>query len=191
MTKLMPLLAVGCLLTTGCGDRATEPSDKIEVTGQSVQAKPAPAPAEVQGEPFVATVLGSLDFSIAGAKQVADRGETEGGRALARKMEGEFSAARQELMDIAKSGGLTARAEAAPTFQSDLAILGSTRGKPLEQAFAKQQVDSLTLLVGTVRAYKNGGDNAALKAWADKYSSAIGERLLDVQSLNAELEGNG
>jgi predicted outer membrane protein len=190
MTKLTPVAATVLILLAGCGKRDSDTGNRIEVTGQATQPQAGPAPAEVHGQPFISTVLGSLDFSIAGAKQVAGRGETGGGKALATRMDTELSAARQALVAIAKTGGLKLEPQAGPTFQTDLAILSSGRGKPLEQAFAQQQVDSLTLLVGTVRAYKNGGDNPALKAWAEKYQGVINDRLLDMQTLQAELEGN-
>ena len=176
----------GLALLTSCGEQAPAPNDRIEVTGQSAGASTGPALQEVQGQAFAASVLGSLDFSLASARLAAERGDGANTRALAQKMEATLGAARREL------AGLTnAEPTPAPTHQSDLAILSSTRGAPLEKVFADQQMEALTLLVGTVRAYKNGGDNAELKVWAEKYQGAINEQLLNVQTLRAELEGEG
>ncbi|NNM76002.1 DUF4142 domain-containing protein [Sphingomonas sp. ID1715] len=192
MIRIWVPAALSLLALAGCGERGEQADDAIQVQGQASTSAPArPAPEEVSGQPFVATVLGALDFSIAGANAVAERGEHANAKALAQKVSSEFAGARAELAQVAQAGGLKAEGVSAPTHASDLAILSSTGGAPLDIAFAKQQVDALTLLVGTVRAYKNGGDNPALKAWAEKYQGVIGERLLDIQTLNAELEGNG
>ncbi len=190
MTKHMLFVATTLLLIPACSEQVSAPEDKIEVTGQSAQPPAGPAPQEVQGQPFASSVLGSLDFSLASAKLASERGEGANTRALAQKMVAELGAARQELASIAEAGGLKVEATPGPTDQSDLAILSSTHGAPLEKAVAEQQMESLTLLIGTVRAYKNGGDNPALKAWAEKHQGPINDRLLDVQTLQAELEGN-
>jgi putative membrane protein len=186
MTKHLCFAAAALLLLPSCSNQATAPEDKIEVTGQSAQPPAGPAPQEVQGQAFASSVLGSLDFSLASARFASERSDGANTRALAQKMSADFGAARQEL-----AGLIQVEPASAATHESDLAILSSTRGAPLERAFAEQQMDALTLLIGTVRAYKNGGDNPALKAWAEKYQGAINDRLLDVQTLRAELEGEG
>jgi putative membrane protein len=186
MIKHLLIAAAPLLLLPACGEQASAPDDRIEVTGQAAGAPAGPAPQEVQGEAFASSVLGSLDFSLASARLAVERVEGANTRALAQKMAMDFGAARQALAELARAEPVSA-----PTHQSDLAILSSTRGEPLEKAFAEQQMEALTLLVGTVRAYKNGGDNAALKDWAEKYQGVINDRLLDVQTLRAELEGEG
>lgn len=176
----------------GCGDRAGESAeaDKIEVTGAAAGAPAGPAPAEVSGQAFVSTVLGGLDFALSSAQMAVERADRPSTKQLAQKMVAELTASKDELSRIANSGGLTLEPGAGPTDQSDLAILSSTRGAPLEKAFADQQMESLTLLVGTIRAYKNGGDNPQLRAWAEKHQGVVNERLLDMQTLKAELEGS-
>ena len=183
MTRFLVLAAV--LWLAACGKKESATENRIEVTGQSAQAPAGSAPQEVQGNAFASAVLGSLDFSLESARQVTERGESANAKALAQKLSAEFATARQELAGLAK-----AEPQADPTHAGDLAILSSARGAPLERVFAEQQMESLTALVGTVRAYKNGGDNPALKAWAEEHQGTINDRLLDIQTLRAELEGN-
>ena len=190
MMKHLLFSTFAILLIPACGEQASAPDDKIEVTGEAAQAPAGPAPQETQGQPFASSVLGSLDFSLESARRAGERGEGANTRALAQKMTADLGAARQELAGIVQSGGLKADAIEEPTHRSDLAILTSTQGAPLDKVFADQQMEALTLLVGTVRAYKNGGDNPALKAWAEKHQGAINDRLMDVQTLKAELEEN-
>ena len=178
-------LAVAVALLASGGEQTKAPDDRIEVTGQATPAAPGPAPREVQGEAFASAVLGSLDFSLASARLAADRGASANTKALAQRMSADFTTARQELERLVK-----AQPTAEPTHGSDLAILSSAQGAPLDRVFAEQQMEALTMLLGTVRAYKNGGDNPALKAWAEKHQGVINDRLLDVQTLRAELEGN-
>ena len=180
----LPLLA----MLAACGEKAEQDSQPIEVVGGNAQLPAGPAPQEVRGQDFASAVLGSLDFSLASARAAAERSERPATKAFAQTLVTGFSAARQELADTAAAAGLKATPAAGATDQSDLAILLSTRGAALETVFAEQQVERLTQLLGTVRAYKNGGDNPALRAWAEKHQGTITDRLLDLQMLKAELE---
>ena len=158
------------------------------MTGQSAAATARPAPREVVGQAFVSAVLGHFDFAQASAKLASDRAGLPSVQTYAQKLTADIEAARQALAPIASADGLTLTATAGPTDQSDLAILSSSRGQPIAKAFAEQQMETLTLLVGTMRAYKNGGDNESLRGWAEAYQGRINDRLLDVQTLNAEVE---
>lgn len=182
-------LCLAALLLAGCGSTAEEDkSDAIEVVNGAGTVPAGPAPEETRGQEFVSAVLGQLDFAAASARQVADRGEPAPAKQAAQKLAATMQAARDELTSIATAGGLKLEPAPGPAHQADLALLSSTRGQPLAQAFAQQQMDGLTLLVGTVRAYKNGGDNAGLRAWAEKHQGPINDRLLDMQTLKGELE---
>lgn len=186
MTRLL-LLASALSLAACSGQDDANTSDKIEVQGQQAAGQPlAAAPQETKGQEFVSAVLGQFDFAAASATQVSERGEPQTAKLQAQQLAATVQAARAELATAA--AGLKMEPSALPTGQSDLAVLSSTRGTPLSRAFAQQQVEALTALVGTMRAYKNGGDNAQLRAWAEKHQGPINERLLDIQTLNAELE---
>lgn len=185
MTRLL-LLASALSLAACSGQDDANSSDKIEVQGQAAGQPMTPAPQETKGQDFVSAVLGQFDFAAASATQVAERGEPQGAKVQAQQLAATVQAARTEL--TAAAAGLKMEATSLPTAQSDVAVLSSTRGTPLARAFARQQVEALTALVGTMRAYKNGGDNAQLRAWAEKHQGPINERLLDIQTLNAELE---
>lgn len=184
-------LSVSALLIAGC---ASEPDtapkeDRIEVRGGAMTGTAGPAPEEAKGQPFVSTVLGSLDFALASATRLESVADAPAGaRGNARQLAAAATAAREELATIASAERLSFTPTPGSTHQTDLAVLSSATGMSLGKAFAAQQVDALTLLIGTMRAYKNGGDNERLRAWADKHQATLNDRLLDIQTLNAELE---
>lgn len=183
-------LVLSLILLASCSDKNQPAEDeKIVVTGQATSRRPAgPAPHETLGQEFLSNVIGSFDFTMASTRFAAERGEPAKVKDYARKLASDVAAARAELEAIAAAGRLQLTPTPGPTHESDLAILSSTRGTPLSRAFAEQQMEALTLLVGTMRAYKNGGDNPRLRAWAEKHQSVMNDRLLDAQTLRAELE---
>lgn len=184
------ILAVATLaLVAACGEKTENAADKIEVTGQATGVSgPQPAPAETRGQDFVSTVLGGLDFELESARLAEQKAETPKVKAFATKLRTDIEESRGELARLADNQNLKLDPAPGETHQTDLAVLSSTRGAPLETAFAEQQIESLTGLVGLIRAYKNGGDNIELKAWALKHQAVINDRLLDAQTLNGELQ---
>lgn len=187
--RSLALSVVAVLLLSACSEGADNKSDKIEVTGQATApGLGKPAPAEAQGQVFVATVLGGFAFEVESAKLAGAKADRPNVKAFAAKLRSDIEASRGELTRLAEQSGLTLNPLPGETHETDLAVLSSTRGAPLETAFAEQQIESLTGLVGLIRAYKNGGDNPALKAWAEKHQAIVNDRLLDAQTLNAELQ---
>jgi putative membrane protein len=168
------------LLLSACGEKADNAADRIEVTGQGAPLAPGqPAPAEARGQDFVSTVIGAYGFVIESAKLAEQNADQANVKQFATKLRTDIEAG---------GAGLKLDPKAGETHETDLAVLSSTRGSPLEIAFAEQQIEALTGLVGLIRAYKNGGDNPALKVWAEKHQAIVNDRLLDVQTLNAELQ---
>jgi putative membrane protein len=177
------------LLLSACGEKADNAADRIEVTGQGAPLAPGqPAPAEARGQDFVSTVIGAYGFVIESAKLAEQNADQANVKQFATKLRTDIEASRAELSQVAGGAGLKLDPKAGETHETDLAVLSSTRGSPLEIAFAEQQIEALTGLVGLIRAYKNGGDNPALKVWAEKHQAIVNDRLLDVQTLNAELQ---
>lgn len=182
------VLAGSMLLLSACHSGPADADDAITVRNTGAQTPSGPAPAETKGQDFVSSVIGGFDFAIASAKVVSGKAEDANARQFGQAMAAEFSALITEMKGIATTGHLKLDSLAGPTDQTDLALLSSTQGKPLEKVFAEQQLNRLSGLVGLLRAYKNGGDNAALQAWADKAQNIVNERLLAAQTLKAELE---
>lgn len=188
MIRAPSLLALALMLAA-CGDASPPGEDnKILVTGQSVSKPGRPAPKEVVGQDFVSAVLGHFDFAQASAKLASERAGLPAVQSYAQKVTADLDTARAELATIAGADGLELKAAAGETDSTDLAVLSSSRGQPLAKAFAERQMETLTQLVGTMRAYKNGGDNPRLRAWAEKHQGPLNDRLLDAQTLNAEAE---
>jgi len=183
---LLPLLAI----LSACSDQAgNTTSDRIEVTNGATIRQPGPAPAETRGQEFVSAVEGGFQFVLESTRMVDPKAEQAKVQQFARKLQTDVEALRTELGQIAAASRLQlAPAGGETTYQSDLAVLSSTKGDPLERAFAEQQVETLTALVGLIRAYGDGGDNPQLKAWATRAQSVVNDRLMDVQTLRAELE---
>lgn len=189
---LKHLIPYALVLVAACSNPDGNTStDKIEVTGQSSIRQPGPAPAERRGQEFVSSVEGSFQFLLESGRLAEQKADQVKVKQFAQTLRQTVETARTELSAISDASRLQVAPVAGDTNQSDLAILSSTRGQPLERAFADQQVEALTGLVGLMRAYSDGGDNPQLKSWAAKHQTAINERLLDVQTLRAELEEAG
>lgn len=180
---------LACLLLAACsGSDGNESTDKIEVAGQEAPRAGRPIPAEVRGQEFVASVLGSFQFLDQSVTRADERAGDARVKAFARSLRASVATARAELEQAASGSRLMLEPVRGETHETDLAVLSSTRGAPFDLAFAEQQMEALTLLVGLVRAYSDGGDNPQLKAWAGKHQAVINDRLMDVQTLKAEVE---
>ena len=186
-TSLLPLIGAALLLSS-CGSKpGSNSNDAITIANdQADAASPGPAPAETKGQEFVAAVLGGYDFAIASARMLGERAEGANVRQFGQQMASDFGASRDALK--AAATGLKLEQLAGPADQTDMAVLSSTKSVPFEKAFAAQQLTRLSEMLGLIRAYKNGGDNPALKAWAEKAQATVNDRLLAVQTLKAELE---
>lgn len=184
------LLTCAAIALSACGAKPEggESNEAIKVDNAAAPAPMGPAPEETKGQEFVAAVLGGYDFAIASAKQISEKAASAEGKQFGQKMATEMGASLEELKAIATADKLKLEPVAGPTDQSDLAVLTSARGLSLEKAFAAQQLNRLSELVGLVRAYKNGGDNPRLKAWSEKAQLVVNDKLLGVQSYKAQLD---
>jgi putative membrane protein len=189
MRKLAAPIAVALALSACGGKPGDDSNDAITVeNGTTAQLPSGPAPTETKGQDFVSVVLGQYEFALASAKLLGEKAESGEGKRFARKMTADFGASLNELKAIATAGKLKLEPVPGPVDQSDLAVLTGTSGVNAEKAFADQQLNRLSELLGLIRAYKNGGDNAELKAWAEKAQNTVNESLLAVQTLKAELD---
>lgn len=177
------------LMLTACGSEPVAENGIAVVNGTEQTSRPTgPAPEETRGQEFVSRVLGSYDFVLAGSKLVTERAERPDAKAHAQKLLTDIGASRDALLKLAEAQRLKPEPTPGPTHQSDLSIFSSGRGAALESAFVTRSLEELMLLVGTMRAYKNGGDNEALKAWAATDQDVVNNRLLDTQTLSAVME---
>jgi predicted outer membrane protein len=182
------LVSLAALLA-GCSGKqdAANQSNEIEVVGGGHAQRASPAPVETRGQDFVSAVMSDYDFVLASARAAADKADRAEVKQFATKLGTNIGASRDQLAQIAQASGLKAEAGGS-AHGAELAMLSSTRGAPLEKLFVDQQLDLLSELVGLIRAYKNGGDNAELKRWAEANQSVVNDRLLDLQTLKAEIE---
>jgi putative membrane protein len=188
-TKLAALLAVLSLALASCSaEPGANGSDNIAVVNETASGSPGAAAAETRGQDFVSAVVGYYDFALSSARLAGERAERPDVKAFAQRLSNDIGDSRHQLTEIATAGQLKVDAAPGPTHQSDLAVLSSTRGGPLEKAFLDQQLSSLAELLGLVRAYKNGGDNPELKAWAEVNQTIVNDRLLEAQTLAAVIQ---
>ena len=189
MRKFAASISIALALSACSSKSGGDSNNAITVeNGTAAQAPAGPAPAETKGQDFVSAVLGQYEFALASAKLLGEKAQSAGGKQFAQKMSTDFGASLEELKRIATAGNLKLESVPGPMDQSDLAVLTGTRGLNAEKAFADQQLNRLSELLGLVRAYKNGGDNPELKAWSEKAQTVVNDRLLAVQTLKAELD---
>lgn len=182
------ILASAALMLAACNG-ASDTNEPVVMQNGEAAAPAGPAPAEAHGQDFVSSVLGSYDFAIASAQAVSRKASRADVRQFAQRLANELGESAAQLKAVATVQNLTLDSVPSATDQSDLAIISSASGDPLETAFAEQQLRTLSALVGTLRAYKNGGDNPQLKSWAEDNQARVNDLLLDLQTLNAEIEG--
>lgn len=186
--SVLTILLAGAALAA-CGSAPQDTDDAITV--ENGAATPAgPAAAEAQGDEFVSTVLGDYDFVLASARQANEKAARPDVKQFAQRLASEIGTSRDSLKAIADAAGLAVKLPTDSAHSSELAMLSSTSGSPLERAFVDQQLQTLSALVGLMRAYKNGGDNPELKAWAEANQGMVNDRLLDLQTISAEMEGS-
>ena len=186
MRNRLSLILLAAASLSACSDKAAD-SDSIVVENASANGTPVQAaPAEAEGQAFVSAVLGSYRFEVESARLAAAKAQRPDVKQFAQQLLAAFEASAGGLKPF--TGDTNSAPTTGPTHQSDLAILSSTQGAPLEKAYLDQRLPALTELLGLVRAYKNGGDNAQLKAWAERAQAMIADQLDKTQSLKAEVE---
>lgn len=183
------ILTSASLMLAACGGSPTGDEPLVVENGQS-PGSIGPAPAEARGQDFISWVLGSYGFAVESARIASQKSARPNVRQFAERLEKELGASADQLKALASAQKLNPVAIPGATDQSDLALLSSTRGDPLDKIFAEQQLRTLSTLVGTLRAYKNGGDDPQLKSWAEANQGRVNDLLLDLQTLNAEIEGS-
>jgi hypothetical protein len=141
----------------------------------------------MHGQDFVSAVLGRYDFAAQSARVVAGRADRPEVKQFADKLAADLARSRDALV-AAAGGKLKIEPTPVDASQTDLAILGSAHGAALETAFAERQLDNLSQLLGLMRAYGDGGDNAVLKSWAARDQALINDRISDLQTLDAQLK---
>lgn len=189
MSKLLScafLLSVAISMS-GCNRTPAAENDAISVKNGSAAAPAGPAPAETHGQDFVSAVLGRYDFAAQSARLVAGRADRPNVKQFADKLAADLVRSREALV-AAAGGKLKLKPTPVDASRTDLTILGSAHGAALETAFAERQLDNLSQLLGLIRAYGDGGDNAALKNWAIRDQALINDRLSDLQTLDAQLK---
>lgn len=183
------ILTSASLMLAACGASPTGDEPLVVENGQS-PGSIGPAPAEARGQDFISSVLGSYGFAVESARIASQKSARPDVRQFAERLEKELGASADQLKALASAQKLNPVAIPGATDQSDLALLSSTRGDPLDKIFAEQQLRTLSTLVGMLRAYKNGGDDPQLKSWAEANQGRVNDLLLDLQTLNAEIEGS-
>lgn len=181
------LLCAPALLLCACDKQDQAVSDRISVEDAGRQQTSGPAPAEAQGQAFVSTVSESYAFALGSAEAAVSGADRPDVQQFARQLRANIADSREQLSGIAREAHLTL-APGAGSHATELTVLSSTRGPALERIFIDEQLQNLTDLVGLIRAYKNGGDNPQLRAWAEASQGVVNERLLDLQSLKAVIE---
>ena len=183
------ILTSASLMLAACGASPTGDEPLVVENGQS-PGSIGPAPAEARGQDFISSVLGSYGFAVESARIASQKSARPDVRQFAERLEKELGASADQLKALASAQKLNPVAIPGATDQSDLALLSSRRGDPLDKIFAEQQLRTLSTLVGMLRAYKNGGDDPQLKSWAEANQGRVNDLLLDLQTLNAEIEGS-
>jgi putative membrane protein len=177
------------VLLAGCGAKpdGANQSDGITVAGGHAGQPAGPAPSETQAQDFVSAVIGDYDFMLASARAAADRADRADVKQFAAKFGADIGASRDGLAQLAQAAGVKTE-PGESRHGAELAMISSTRGQPLEKLFVDQQLETLSELLGLIRAYKNSGDNPELKRWAETNQGVVNDRLLDLQTLKAGID---
>jgi len=150
-----------------------------EKTGINAMVGASPSTAD-----FVTQAAVSDMFEIESSKLATERADAQS-KTFAQRMITDHTETSKELKSLVESGKVQASLPTAldSSHQSKLDKLRSLQGADFDKQYDSDQVSAHKDAVSLFERYANGGDNAALKAFAGKYLPHLQEHLRMAESL--------
>lgn len=177
MKKLIITCAVATLLASGAAFAQ-------DATTTMAPATAAPAMGAMTAADYVAMAASSDMFEIQSSKMALEITKSEGVKEFAEHMVSDHSTTTKEIMAAAKSENITVPTEMLPKHAKMLASLKATDASSFDALYIQMQEAAHKEAVALHTAYAKGGDDAALKAVAEKAVPIVTEHLKTVQSMS-------
>ena len=174
------LAAAAGLLLIAAGAPAAQAQSVGEKTGVNSLIGVAPS-----SQDFVTQAAISDLFEIQSSQLAAERSD-EATKAYAKKMIADHEKVSGELKDVIKSGQIKLDVPTAldSTHQGKLDKLKGLQGADFTKQYHDDQVTAHKTATDLYQRYGDGGDNAALKAFAVKTKPHLDEHLKMAQDLD-------
>jgi putative membrane protein len=174
------LTAAACLLLLGAAGMPAHAQSVGEKTGVNSLIGVAPS-----GQDFVTQAVISDMFENQSSKLALEKSD-EKTKAFAQKMIDDHKKTSDELKSVVQTGDmkLTLPTELDSSHQSKLDKLKSLSGEDFTKQYHDDQVTAHKNATDLYKRYAEGGDNAALKAFAIKTKPHLDEHLKMAQDLD-------
>ena len=174
------LTAAACLLLLGAAGMPAHAQSVGEKTGVNSLIGVAPS-----GQDFVTQAVISDMFENQSSKLALEKSD-EKTKAFAQKMSDDHKKTSDELKSVVQTGDmkLTLPTELDSSHQSKLDKLKSLSGEDFTKQYHDDQVTAHKNATDLYKRYAEGGDNAALKAFAIKTKPHLDEHLKMAQDLD-------
>ncbi|BAU93758.1 hypothetical protein MPPM_5153 [Methylorubrum populi] len=174
------LTAAACLLLLGAAGMPAHAQSVGEKTGVNSLIGVAPS-----SQDFVTQAVISDMFENQSSKLALEKSD-EKTKAFAQKMIDDHKKTSDELKSVVQTGDmkLTLPTELDSSHQSKLDKLKSLSGEDFTKQYHDDQVTAHKNATDLYKRYAEGGDNAALKAFAIKTKPHLDEHLKMAQDLN-------
>jgi putative membrane protein len=178
----MPLTAAACLLLLGAAGMPAHAQSVGEKTGVNSLIGVAPS-----AQDFVTQAVISDMFEDQTSKLALEKADDKT-KAFAKKMIEDHKKTSDELKSVVQTGDmkLTLPTALDSSHQSKLDKLKSLSGEDFTKQYHDDQVTAHKNATDLYKRYAEGGDNAALKAFAIKTKPHLDEHLKTAQDLDSK-----
>ena len=172
-------LTLGVAACSGEGADTAEANTSGQVANEQANAAaaaPSRMPTDAAG--FVAAMAASDLYEIESSRLARQKAASADLRSFAQRLEREHGNSTAELKSVAAANGIQAAAPALDAGQQAMMDeLRSASGAAFDSAYIQQQRMAHQMALMLIQNYRNGGDNAALKAFAAKAQPMIETHL--------------
>lgn len=145
--------------------------------------------AHAQGmaaQDFVNNAASGGMFEVQSSELALERSQNAGIQGFAQQMVADHTPNNEELKTIAEAEGLTVPTEIMGPMAEHMEAVQAAEGEAFDAAYAEHQVAAHETAVELYQGYAEGGDNDALKAYAEKSLPVLQKHLEDAQGLTTQ-----
>jgi len=140
---------------------------------------------------FAQKVAGSDMYEIKSSEIAKTQSQSDKVKQFAEHMIADHSKANAELMALASKKNLAIAPGVSPKQADMLKKLGTLQGKEFDTEYLQQQEKAHDMTVAMFRAQAKGGDDADVKAWAEKTLPTLEKHHKHVKELRDGTDNKG
>jgi putative membrane protein len=182
MKKLIITVAAATLMASAAA-RAQDATTTMAPATTATTAAGASSTAAMTADQYVATAASSDMFEIQSSKMALEMTKSEAVKKFAKHMVSDHSMTTKEIMAAAKEEKIAVPTEMLAKHAEMLASLKAADSSSFDALYIKMQEAAHEEAVALHTGYAKSGDDAALKAVAQKAVPIVTEHLKDVQAM--------